>query len=128
MHIAVGYGPVLWGVDYGHDIWFKQLGDVQIADEYTEEFWNQVEGHLVQLDVGRDGHVWGVNSDNKVYYREGISADKKEGTDWNHIDDMDMKWVAICADGQVWAVDAENSNVYFRTVVTDDNPLGEDWE
>jgi hypothetical protein len=23
MWIAVGHGPVLWGVDYGHDVWFK---------------------------------------------------------------------------------------------------------
>ena len=21
--VSVGYGPVLWGVDYGHNVWFK---------------------------------------------------------------------------------------------------------
>jgi hypothetical protein len=26
MMIAVGHGPVLWGVDYGHDVWYKKLG------------------------------------------------------------------------------------------------------
>ncbi len=26
MWISVGHGPVLWGVDYGHDVWYKKLG------------------------------------------------------------------------------------------------------
>lgn len=21
-YISVGYGPVLWGVDFGHDVWY----------------------------------------------------------------------------------------------------------
>ena len=34
-HIAVGQGPVLWGVDYVHQVWFQQLGDLinEVGDE-----------------------------------------------------------------------------------------------
>ena len=28
MDISVGYGPVLWGVDYSHNVWFKLLGPI----------------------------------------------------------------------------------------------------
>lgn len=37
MHISVGYGPVLWAVDLGNDVWFKQLGAIKIAD--PTEYW-----------------------------------------------------------------------------------------
>jgi hypothetical protein len=37
---------------------------------------------MVQLDVGRDGHVWALGSDGTVYYREGITVDNHYGTSW----------------------------------------------
>jgi hypothetical protein len=41
MHISVGCGPVLWAVDLGHDVWFKQLGVIKIEDPRL--YWNLVD-------------------------------------------------------------------------------------
>jgi hypothetical protein len=73
MWIAVGHGPVLWGVDYGHDLWFKQLGEPLVCPGSplcpSPTIWREVVcgeilvgKNFVQLDVGRDGHVWAVDS------------------------------------------------------------------
>jgi len=75
---------------------------------------------MVQLDVGRDGHVWGVDTNEKVYYREGISVSAKVGTHWLEIADSTFTNVAVCTSGHVWAVSPDNQ-VFYRTMVVDDN-------
>jgi len=30
MDVSVGYGPVFWGVDYGHHVWYREHGKVII--------------------------------------------------------------------------------------------------
>lgn len=67
MWISVGYGPVLWGVDYGHDVWYKKLGEPEFVHVTTEVYWREIVpvppngAKMFSLDVGRDGHVWGVD-------------------------------------------------------------------
>jgi hypothetical protein len=85
MWISVGHGPVLWCVDYGHDVWFKQLGAPEFIHIQTEQFWREILPHdqnMFQLDVGRDGHVWAVDRNNQVYWRAGVEATNKDGTSW----------------------------------------------
>jgi len=110
MWISVGHGPVLWGVDYGNDVWYKLLGQPEFETDLHHQFWRQVFNHphpepvptvdnldgerphpdtvtnlqLSTLDVGRDGHVWAVGLDKQVYWREGIApgAINKDGTSW----------------------------------------------
>lgn len=98
MHISVGYGPVLWAVDLGNDVWFKQLGAIKIAD--PTEHWILVDdgGDWIQLDVGRDGHVMAVKTDNSLHWRDGITADLKEGTGWTVLDGPALN-VAMCSTG-----------------------------
>jgi hypothetical protein len=83
--ISVGYGPVLWGVDEAHNAWFKQLGEVAEWPDVLDknEHWIHVPGVLLkQIDFGKDGQVWGMGTQNVVYFREGITVDNTDGTNW----------------------------------------------
>jgi len=86
-HIAVGQGPVLWGVDYAHQLWFKVVGDGRKdVDEDKDRFWEQslpTDKNMIQLSVGRDGHVWAVGSDGTVYWRDGVTTTDHYGTGWS---------------------------------------------
>lgn len=78
-YISVGYGPVLWGVDYGHDVWYKKLGDIKVQ---AQTGWISVPKpdttkKMVYLDVGRDGRVWGVDDQSRIYERTGVDANTK---------------------------------------------------
>jgi hypothetical protein len=111
MHVSVGYGPVLWGVDYGHQVWFKQIGAIkqESNDNWTEVSKPDGASKMVQLDVGRDGNVWGVDSDNKAYFRDGVSPSTRSGTHWvDNSNGKPMVNVAVCTDGHVWAVGEDN--------------------
>lgn len=130
MHISVGYGPILWGVDLGHDVWFKQLGAIRIDTPISH--WELVDdtNQWVQLDVGRDGHVMAVNTANELFWRTGITAEDKDGEGWQQIDDGNAETlsVAICSTGQYWKVGLD-FGLYFRTeVFYDDDVFGDAWE
>ena len=88
---------------------------------------------MVNIDVGRDGHVWGVDDQDKVYYREGIEALVSEttentlsnlqnriGTHWSEIAQSNFVDVAVCTDGHVWAIGTDGA-IYWRTRITDEN-------
>jgi hypothetical protein len=52
------------------------------------EHWTHVPGVLLkQLDFGKDGQVWGLGTQNVVFYREGITVEDTDGTNWKQIDD-----------------------------------------
>lgn len=38
--ISVGKGPVLWGVDFGNNVWFKQVKSVTLEDPGKD--WEKV--------------------------------------------------------------------------------------
>jgi hypothetical protein len=63
---------------------------------------------MVNIDVGRDGHVWGVDSENKVYYRHGVSTTVIRGTHWAEVTESNFVDVAVCTDGHVWAIGADS--------------------
>ena len=37
---------------------------------------------MIDLDVGRDGVVWGCDENGVAAMREGITADEKNGLNW----------------------------------------------
>jgi hypothetical protein len=41
--------------------------------------------NMFELDVGRDGHVWAVDRSQNIYWREGVTETKKEGTEWSTV-------------------------------------------
>jgi len=137
MDVSVGYGPVLWGVDYGHNVWFKLLAEIK---QFGQDGWTEVDkpdgvSKMVNIDVGRDGHVWGVDDNDKVYYREGIMANAgatqtladRMGTHWWEAPNSNFVDVAVCTDGHVWAIGTDGG-IYWRTRITDENQKGEAWE
>lgn len=82
-HVAVGEGPVLWGIDYAHQVWFQAIGesrkDVDEDKELDWEIAQPANKNMIQLDVGRDGHVWAVGADGTVYYRLGVTEGNHYG-------------------------------------------------
>ena len=60
-----------------------------------------------------ENHVWGVNSNDMIYYRNGV-GDKN----WTQVEPTDsrLKQVSVSGDGsQVWGVKS-NNNIYYSTV------------
>jgi len=93
--------------------------------------------HLKQLDFGKDGQVWGMATDNVVYYREGITVKDTDGTNWRVIEDDEVSTaqkpghVTICASGvhTVWSTsETDATKLLFRNGVVDRNRLGLAWE
>jgi hypothetical protein len=87
---------------------------------------------MTDLDVGRDGMVWGCAASGKIVYRKGITKDDVSGTDWVAENvPQTCSNVAVCTSGHVWAV-TPNNEVIFRTGVIastfDQNLVGTGWE
>jgi hypothetical protein len=127
MWISVGHGPVLWGVDYGNDVWFKMLG-TPAPFEYSKcrTWWEEVpEMKMTQLDVGKNGHVWALDASNQIYWREGVTETNKKGSNWvsevivrsqdaqgNMVETSTplekANQVVLCTDGQSWMRTMDN--------------------
>ena len=57
--------------------------------------------------VGDGSHIWGINSANNIYYRNG------KGGNWVRIDNT-LKQVSVSGDGShVWGVN-ENNDIWYR--------------
>ena len=55
----------------------------------------RIGGELVQVSVSADGkHVWGINSNNKIYYRN----DVENNNNWNLVDGS-LKYISVSGDG-----------------------------
>ncbi len=61
---------------------------------------------MKNISVGADGRVWGVNSKDQIYTREGVN-----GT-WRQIEG-NLKQVHVSASGRVWGVNSIN-DIYTR--------------
>jgi hypothetical protein len=87
---------------------------------------------MKDLDVGRDGMVWGCTASGKIIYRAGISVDELSGTEWI-TEDVSERCanIAICTSGHVWAV-TPNNEVIFRTGIIastfDQDLVGTGWQ
>jgi hypothetical protein len=112
IYISVGYGPVVWVIDELDRVYFKQWGPVDHEGEHpSSPPWQPVDAtkKMIQLDVGRDGNVWGVATDKKVYRRTGITSDPPvhAGTGWAEVtddQDGDILKVDMCTTGNVWCL------------------------
>jgi len=80
--------------------------------EEVEDDWERVlpgpdfGTYIVQLDVGLNGRVYGVDNDNMVHYRLGITPELKIGTSWIREDNnfIGMNNVAHCSNGLFYGV------------------------
>jgi len=79
MHISVGYGPMLWGVDQWNEPWYKMLGMPKWEDRETETHWVPLFVKMEYLDVGYNGFVWALDSEHTLFWREGVTEENKFG-------------------------------------------------
>ena len=65
----------------------------------------------MQVSVSADGkHVWGIDSDNKIFYRNDV-----ENNNWTLVDGS-LKYISVSGDGShVWGTDS-NNNIYIEMV------------
>jgi len=99
--------------------------------------------NMLQLDVGRDGHVWAVDRSFQVYWRSGIEKVKKEGVDWvtsTEVKTQDSQGqmvstdtnfgkahqVVLCTNGQAWQRTIDDK-LAIRTGVMEHNIIGSGW-
>jgi hypothetical protein len=96
--------------------------------------WERIDGGLVDIAVGPNGEVWGVNHDTRpeadphgglIFCRVGITASTPNGEKWIATDGA-AKQVAIGPDGQVFVVSNDNS-AWYREGITKDKPEGTKW-
>ncbi|MCB9492712.1 MAG: hypothetical protein H6679_00380 [Epsilonproteobacteria bacterium] len=72
-----------------------------------DDKWMGIDGGLVKLAVGKKGILWGVNENDDIFYRDGISASKPEGTAWIHVQGK-LKSIFITPFGTVYGKNAAN--------------------
>lgn len=65
-----------WGVNSNDHIWLNTG---------PRGSWIKTDGRLKHVSVGGAG-VWGVNRDDFIYYREGVSSHNPSGTQWKQIE------------------------------------------
>jgi hypothetical protein len=85
---------------------------------------------MADLDVGRDGIVWGCDVNGMPVVREGITESEHSGLTWRSADNAlvnNCARVAVCTSGHVWAV-TQNNEVYFRTGIYKNDIIGSGWE
>ncbi|XP_035691376.1 neurogenic locus notch homolog protein 1-like [Branchiostoma floridae] len=86
--------------------------------------WQQVSGRLKFVSVGRSG-VWGVNSNNQIYYRTGTYGDEASaGTGWVNIAGS-LKQISS-GNNIVWGVNG-NDDIYIRLGISWSSPSGSSW-
>jgi len=111
-----------WGVDEAYDVWWHQDG--RIRTDPTEDEWDRTDDpnqyQMIQLDVGRDGRVWGTDGQS-LYWRAGIVAQdatddeslwNRGGTHWELIESSPVSNVAHCTNGLVYIVTQDNQLKY----------------
>ncbi|KAE8594141.1 hypothetical protein XENTR_v10019456 [Xenopus tropicalis] len=101
-------GPLgCWGVNNVYEIYY-QKNVIQTSCQGTGS--QRLQGSLAMVEVGTDGSVFAVNTQGKVFRREGISPKNPTGTTWEGLDIYDsFKHVSYDA-GFLWLI-AENGSV-----------------
>nr|KAG5697726.1 hypothetical protein BaRGS_006248 [Batillaria attramentaria] len=122
------YGVVAYDYTSYLCVWatFNEYNDVWLYWR-SNNAWYWIRGlNLTQITAGEAG-VWGVTSDNSLYYRAGTAGGCKSlqpGTDWVNVDG-DLTQVSSGND-VVMGVTSENA-VYMRDFVNSQNPTGTEW-
>jgi hypothetical protein len=113
MWVSVNELSDYWGVDEAYDVWWHQDG--QVSTDPTEDDWDRTDDpnayQMIQLDVGRDGKVWGTDG-NQLYWRAGISETTIKGTHWEIVESSPVHNVAHCTNGLVYVVTHDNKLRY----------------
>ena len=82
-------------------------------------------GLLKQIDSGPEGIVYGVNSNNNIYCRTGISHARPHGVSWKQVPGK-LKYVS-CGNLGCWGV-SSGDFIWFRRGVTAEKCEGSRWQ
>ena len=107
---AYGY----WGVSRTNRIFFTPT----LNGANTK--WAQISGDLVQIEAGPNGQVWGVNSNNMLYTRIGVSKSSPSGLEWKKIGTRSFVSVTVGLD-KLYAIDV-GYTVFIGTIIRQTSP------
>ncbi|XP_023339608.1 tectonin beta-propeller repeat-containing protein 1 [Eurytemora carolleeae] len=96
--IAASSKGHVWAVDKSDRVWWRKGAKI---DSPTGSTWKHISGNLAKISVGSFG-VWGLDSKNEVYFRDGTAgdADETEGSSWTMVEG---KFIDICVGStSVW--------------------------
>jgi len=81
-------------------------------DSPTGREWATIDSEpLIHVSVSNNGHVWGIDEKEKIWYRKGATSKTTLGTTWKSISGK-LKQVSVGYCG-VWGINSEQS-VYLR--------------
>ena len=125
-HVSVSQKGHVWGVNAHDDIWHRTG-----ASEYNMagDSWFLITGKLKQISVGSGG-VWGVDSANKIYYREGTCGDPDSDTSGSFWTMVGYSYSALKYVSSGDVIYGVNSNdwVYYRVGTSAQIPIGTTWQ
>ena len=107
---AYGY----WGVTQSNDIYFTAV----VNGASTK--WTKIDGSLTQIEAGPKGEVWGVNVNQELYTRIGVSQSSPSGFKWKKIGTRSFSSVTVGVD-KLYAIDV-GYTVYTGSVVRQASP------
>ncbi|XP_075047409.1 uncharacterized protein LOC142107719 [Mixophyes fleayi] len=120
--VDAGGNKLLSGAN-GEDLIYC-LNKDQTRSKAVELNYIRIEGSLKYYSCGPFG-CWGVNKDNKIYYRYDVTSTACQGSRWQQIPGS-LVMVETGADGSVFGVNSEGS-VYKRDGICANNPIGTSW-
>ncbi|XP_048476550.1 fish-egg lectin-like, partial [Rhincodon typus] len=101
-----------WGVNANNDIYFRSN---VTPGQCIGSIWVLIRGKLSMIETGTDGSVYGVNSDAKVFRRDGITSKQPTGTNWSHISIGQIRFKHVTADlGQLWLTTTSNNIIHCQ--------------
>ena len=98
-HVTSGAAGV-WGVNAVSDIYYRDTAS-----------WKKISGALKQIDSGPKGFVCGVNSNDQIFCRTGITDANLDGSGWTALDGS-LKYIS-CGEYGHWGVNKDNQ-IFFR--------------
>ena len=112
-HVSTGAAGT-WGVNRGQAIYY-----------YTGRNFRRVSGALKQIDSGPPGIVCGVNKNDYIYCRRGVSPSVPYGKSWIKVQGR-LKYISCGAFGH-WGVN-KNNDIFFRYGVNAGRVAGTRWK
>jgi hypothetical protein len=129
-YVSTAEEGIVWALDEEGEVWILDSGTISIDDTVPNDQlgWTHApDALLMQVDVGYNSQVAGVDSAGKVYWRTGVTDGNFGGDGWTTLADSPaMVHVTVCDTGVFWGNTADHK-VYYRSGVNDDTPMGNAW-
>jgi len=143
--VTTSQNHVSWGIDNQDTLWFRSEANCDSDEPHlqcpirpnpTPFFWRHVpytfEGEhvdMADLDVGRDGIVWGCTANGTPIARIDVHPDNMDGESWREFEESCSN-IAVCTNGDVWAITPDNRVLYREGIVytaVEHEPYGTSW-